>query len=368
MAFMQLVDQGLTHLDDSDIIQKLLPELAGKQILTGYEDDGHGGERPILVPIEEGRKITPRMLMNHTNGTGHTFFNPMMNRYLSSGWDKRNETADPHQTALDAPLMWQPGTHTNYGQGFEWLAVLIERLTGRSLDSVFQGSIFGKLGLQGTGWEESYGGTITSALGNEGVLWPRSLKMTNGEGEESWVVMDPPALATVERKEAYPKGRYHTFPLGTGLVSTASDLGRLLSILLHEGKDPVSGTQILTPSSAAQIMSPSLPPHLRNDSRLVPSAIPALCVPVDLSAEHVDPEGSFGLGCGVQGETRRLKDGRKGRGKGSVYWFGAANTEFWVDGDKGIAVLCEGNYFPWNDAKWTSFVAGVEGRVYEALA
>jgi len=47
--------------------------------------------------------------------------------------------------------------------------------------------------------------------------------------------------------------------------------------------------------------------------------------------------------------------------------FGAANTEFWVDGEKGIVVLLEGNYFQWNDDAWLKFVAGVEARIYDGL-
>jgi methyl acetate hydrolase len=47
--------------------------------------------------------------------------------------------------------------------------------------------------------------------------------------------------------------------------------------------------------------------------------------------------------------------------------YGAANTDFWVDGEKGIVVLVEGNYFPWNDGDWADFVAGVEGRIYAGL-
>jgi hypothetical protein len=81
----------------------------------------------------------------------------------------------------------------------------------------------------------------------------------------------------------------------------------------------------------------------------------------------VDPEGSFGLGCGVQGAERVLADGSRGRGKGSVYWYGAANTEYWVDVERGVVVYVNGNYYPWNEEAWTKFVAGVEKRVYEGL-
>jgi hypothetical protein len=50
-----------------------------------------------------------------------------------------------------------------------------------------------------------------------------------------------------------------------------------------------------------------------------------------------------------------------------VYWFGAANTEFWVDREEGIVVYVNGNYYPWNDERWLGFVGNVEGEVYGRL-
>lgn len=89
--------------------------------------------------------------------------------------------------------------------------------------------------------------------------------------------------------------------------------------------------------------------------------------PVNLQEGHLDPEGSFGLGCAVQGADRKLKNEKLGRSKGSAYWFGAANTEFWVDGRKGIVVVISGNFFPFGDKPWTEFTEEVEGWLYEGL-
>jgi len=53
---MMVVERGLIALDDD--VSELLPELGGQKILTGFEDDGEGGERAVL---EERRgKITLR--------------------------------------------------------------------------------------------------------------------------------------------------------------------------------------------------------------------------------------------------------------------------------------------------------------------
>jgi CubicO group peptidase (beta-lactamase class C family) len=117
-----------------------------------------------------------------------------------------------------------------------------------------------------------------------------------------------------------------------------------------------------------EICRPQLPEALRNDSRcLLDSAAAPIIVPVDLSAPHLDPHGSFGLGCGVQGADRVLANGEKGRSEGSVYWYGATNVEFWIDREKEIVVTVWGNYYPFCEKAWMDFVGGVEGLLYKGL-
>ena len=52
VAALQIVERGLIAFDDS--VEELLPELAGQQVLTGFDDDG----KPILEARTE--KITFR--------------------------------------------------------------------------------------------------------------------------------------------------------------------------------------------------------------------------------------------------------------------------------------------------------------------
>jgi CubicO group peptidase (beta-lactamase class C family) len=318
IGFLQLVERGLVSLDDVSLIPKYLPELAEKKVLTGSTTNPDGTKSYNF----EDRKgdITPRMLLNHTYGGGHTFFNTLLNTYAetvsSKPWDTRNEATDFWAALQDSPLLWQPGTHTNYGQGLDWIAVLMERVTKRGLDEVLSEGVFKVLGLSGTGFEGQYGGSV--ADGEEGAkrFWPRTVKTPDG-----YIALDPPSLTQTTNADAYPHGTHHVHPLGTGLVSSAADLSRILSLLLPQnaGVDPVSGTRVLSAESVRQITSPQLPEKLRNSSRDVPTAVAAI-IPADLMGKGKDPEGSFGLGCGVQGADRVLADGLKGKTKGSVYW------------------------------------------------
>ncbi|CAE7001848.1 hypothetical protein P3342_001494 [Pyrenophora teres f. teres] len=366
MAYMKLVERNLATLDDPVTITKWLPELAAKKVLTGYTTDAGTGQKRYQFEDRKG-EITARMLMNHTYGGGHTFFNKLLLDYVQDlgVWETANEAADPYGVLLVSPLLWHPGKKTNYGQGLDWLAVLIERISKQSLQDYLQEHIFDPLGLKEIGVEATYGGVAASLPHNAGKFLPRKLR--NGD---SFVTIDVAEPEVIKRVNAFPGGDYHTGCLGTGLVSSVRDYNHLLSILLPEnmGMDSVTGHRLLSAESVREITSPQLPEHIRDDSRSIPTAnATPIVLPADLSSPALDPKGSYGLGCGVQGADRVLKNGGRGRSKGSVYWYGAPNCEMWVDGEKGIVVSVWGNYYPWNDDAWVEFVAGVEGSVYEGL-
>ncbi|CAA9957643.1 beta-lactamase family protein [Pyrenophora teres f. maculata] len=366
MAYMKLVERNLATLDDPVTITKWLPELAAKKVLTGYTTDAGTGQKRYQFEDRKG-EITARMLMNHTYGGGHTFFNKLLLDYVQDlgVWETANEAADPYGVLLVSPLLWHPGTKTNYGQGLDWLAVLIERISKQSLQDYLQEHIFDPLGLKEIGVEATYGGVAASLPHNAGKFLPRKLR--NGD---SFVTIDVAEPEVIKRVNAFPGGDYHTGCLGTGLVSSVRDYNHLLSILLPEnmGVDSVTGHRLLSAESVREITLPQLPEHIRDDSRSIPTAnATPIVLPADLSSPALDPKGSYGLGCGVQGADRVLNNGGRGRSKGSVYWYGAPNCETWVDREKGIVVSVWGNYYPWNDDAWVEFVAGVEGSVYEGL-
>jgi CubicO group peptidase (beta-lactamase class C family) len=364
IAYLQLVERNLTSLDDPTIIPTHLPELAAKKVLTGYTTDSNGTK--IWQFEDRVGDITPRMLMNHTYGGGHTYMNELLFQYfqdpnVSVDWSTTNETTDTYGTVLASPLLFQPGTKANYGQGLDWLAVLIERLTHQSLATYLQSNIFDPLSLRSMAFEPSLGGPALSAS----TFWSRTLRTPAG-----YLTIDEAAPAPSTRQDAYPDGKHHTGCLGSGLVSSAADYAHLMTIFLpaNSGTDPITNHRILSPSSIREITSAQLPLPIRNNSRNVPaSSATPIVLPVSLETPHMDPEGSWGLACGVQGQDRVLRNGGRGRRKGSVYWYGAANTEFWIDGESGIVVYVNGNYYPWNDEAWLGFVAGVEGLLYQGL-
>lgn len=360
IAFLQLVDQGLAALDDASLVEKHLPELWSKRVLIGSHTAADG---TLEYEFEERKAdITPRMLLNHTNGTGMSLFNAELRDYLGDA-ATTNEGNDYFATLLRSPLLWQPGTKTNYGQGLDWMSVLLERLTNKSLEELLRESIFAPLGIKIGGFKGEWGGSVVA--GDEGVdFWPGNVRLEDG----TFVGMPGFAEKKVEREDAWPRGKTHVQSVAGGLVMSAADLARVYGILLPQnaGIDPVTGTRILSAASVAEIATVNHAESIRHDSRNIPSSHPMM-LPYEVQAEHVDPRGCYSLGCGIQGEEKVLRDGRRGRSKGTVYWVGAANIAFWIDGEKGVVVIAVGNFFPFGDAKGVEFVEGLEGLIYEGL-
>ena len=63
LAAMQLCEQGTLALDDSDLVEKLCPELKAVKILKDIDAYGN------LDLVEKKNRITLRMLLSHTGAT-----------------------------------------------------------------------------------------------------------------------------------------------------------------------------------------------------------------------------------------------------------------------------------------------------------
>ena len=120
IAALQCVEDGLLSLTGD--ISSFAPELAAKQVLTGFAEDG---ETPLLEP--QARPITLEMLLTHSSGAVYDFMDPRLGR-----WREKFEPrpADPDaigqmmvEELLTSPLVFQPGAGWMYGPGLDWAGV-----------------------------------------------------------------------------------------------------------------------------------------------------------------------------------------------------------------------------------------------------
>lgn len=222
IAFMQLVDLGKVSLDDASVIEDVLPQLCAQKVLVGPNS-----------PLEDRKtRITPRMLLNHTNGTGHSLFDKALADFLDR---PSNEITDPYTTIVQSPLLWQPGTCANYGQGFDWMGVLVERLTEQRFSDVLRYGIFEKMGLRRSGYLGYLEGDMAAFA--EQDYWPPTIRKENAFR----------ALDSLPRPESNaehaPLGAGRHVQTGSiGVISCAADLGHLLTVLLPQNSGLASGS------------------------------------------------------------------------------------------------------------------------------
>jgi len=137
VAALQLVDAGLLALDEP--LRTLLPELAAPRVLLGFDPSGE----PVLRPARG--EITPRRLLNHT--TGFT---------VGSWWDGALAQDDlwslPYRAGSVA-LLADPGTRWLHCLDTDLIAMVIERISGLTLDEYLRSAIFRELGMLDTGFE-----------------------------------------------------------------------------------------------------------------------------------------------------------------------------------------------------------------------
>ncbi|GJN73047.1 transesterase (LovD) [Purpureocillium lilacinum] len=143
VAAMQCVDDGLLTLRGD--VAALAPELASKQVLTGFSGEGDA-EAPVLEPA--ARPITLEMLLTHSSGASYDFLSPAVGK-----WRERFAPYPPEgvrrpvEEAFSYPLGFQPGAGWMYGPGLDWAGRLVERATGRTLGERMQERIFTPLGI-----------------------------------------------------------------------------------------------------------------------------------------------------------------------------------------------------------------------------
>src|SRR5438477_237360 len=138
VAALQLVEQGKLQLDEP--VSKHLPELGALDVLDGF-DPSTG--KPLLRPAKA--PVTLKHLLTHTSGFCYDNWDGNMFRYTSL-------TTGQPAGGKPGPLMFEPGTRWQYGQGVDWAGRLVEKVSGLSLEDYFQQKILGPLEMRDTSY------------------------------------------------------------------------------------------------------------------------------------------------------------------------------------------------------------------------
>jgi CubicO group peptidase (beta-lactamase class C family) len=141
ISAMQLVERGLVTLDEP--IYKHIPELEKLQVLTGF-DESTG------APIEEKQNatMTLRHLLTHASGLSYDAMHPSLLAWLAYRKQKPNQSGKLIERFTSAPLVAQPGASWAYGPSIDFAGLLVERLSGKSLEEYMKENIWEPLGIK----------------------------------------------------------------------------------------------------------------------------------------------------------------------------------------------------------------------------
>ncbi|CRG90093.1 putative protein Rv1367c/MT1414 [Talaromyces islandicus] len=339
IACMQLVEQGKLALDDVQQVEQIAPELKQVKVLAGDLKSG-------FKLVDKERGITLRMLLNHTAGFGYPFDDPRLRDYsLPIGFD---EFAGNPVDVLGLPLVNQPGTAFQYGVNIDWVGVIVERVSGLSLDQYFQKHIFGPLGVRDVGFFPTP------------EMKKRLAYMHKRENDGSLHVSDHLyRFALVERSG--PEDRFCSG--GAGCFGSPSEYCKIIAALLNNGTCPKTNTRLLNPETVNEMYKDQIPTLPRYINAVAPSAKPHLKRdgPVRLAADDSETEG-WGLTFSIN-----HRDKPTGRPAGTVNWEGIANLYWFADRETGVGGMIASQILPYGDTAVIETNEKVETELYRGL-
>ena len=206
LAFMQLVGEGKIGLDEP--VRTYLP---------GFK---------VADPWTSA-KVTPRQLLNHTNGIEEAFGDP------GEGDDVYERMV---ANAADAPQVFPLGDTHGYGAalGYAILARIMEVVDDQRWDDIMRDRLFVPLGLTGTSSRREDVDPARAATGH-----------LIRSGEHGPIVSPVPYLPRL-------------YGPGGNISSTTHDLLTMASVFLHGGRAP-NGRLIVSPAIVREMMQSRVP-------------------------------------------------------------------------------------------------------------
>jgi CubicO group peptidase (beta-lactamase class C family) len=290
VAMMMLYEEGKWL--PKDPISKYIPEFAHLKVFKGMDANGKMIlEEPVHPPTMEE-------LMTHTAGFSYGVFGdgPVDKLYQSTGVMQSKSLQEMIDKLANIPLLYQPGSRWVYSVSMDIQGYIIEKLTGQTFPDFLQKRLFGPLGMKDTAFfvpKEKWNRFATLYVqGPNGDIVPGPKNAGLGTDFTSQPTM--------------PSG-------GGGLASTVQDYLRFAQMLLNGGE--LDGVRILAPSSVQLMSTNHLPPNLMTGE-------------FSIGPEVMRPGMGWGYDCAVFNDPVMANEPV---GKGTYFWFGAADTWFWID-------------------------------------
>ncbi|WP_315761787.1 serine hydrolase domain-containing protein [Sphingomonas sp. Y38-1Y] len=294
-AVLMLMEEGKLLI--SDPVGKYLPEWRKTSVAVARPNGGYD-----VVPAK--REITIRDLLTHTAGIsyGNGAAEKAWRDAGIFGWyfaDRAEPVASVVARMAALPMAEQPGEKFVYGYNTDILGVIVEKVSGQTLEAFLNERLIRPLGMKDTSFY------LPPAKAN------RLATVYGAEGGELRRVPDPGAWQGGGHvgQGHYLRGPRVAFSGGAGLLSTAADYSRFLEMIRRGGE--IGGRRYLG-RKTVELMTAN---HLGD----------------------IPYQAGKGFGLGFNVRTDLGKAGEPGS-EGEFGWGGAYHSQYWVDPEEGLTV------------------------------
>ena len=315
VAVMQLVEQGKVELDAP--MSRYLDNFEPRRVLLDVKNG---------APVYSDEAYTPtvRQLLSHSSGFGYSVWNDRL--YSMTDFANFSPTYFKGES-----LVFEPGTQWHYGTSTDWLGLIVEAVSGDSLEDYFARAITSPLGMADTAY-------------NIAEAQQQRLVTRHQRGEDG-------VLTELPNGDFVP---VTFFSGGAGLHATAMDYVRFMQMILNGGQ---RGARLLSEASVQEMSRNQI-----GDIEVGPmvTSMPAFSNDFELFPNSIS---RFGLGflineSGIPGRRR----------SGSLTWGGLHNTYFWIDPQSGMCAVLMTQVLPFYDSAVAELLEDFEVAVYRAFA
>lgn len=347
VATMICYEDGLLTLDDP--VSKYIPTFKNPVVKVleppersaGRRGEGRGGPMMMVPTVPANREITIRDCLRNTTGMATAIRTPI--QYLTEYHDaikeaglltgpegQRGSSIREMVEALGKlPLDFHPGTRFQYHSGYPIIGVILEMVTGKTLEEFYQERIFRPLGMKDTSFY------LPKSKLNRFPVCYRPVR----KGDE-WELGVSERPETSEKVKG-PKNYFEAGGGAGGVLSTIADYARFAQMLLNGGE--LDGVRILG-RKTVELMTSS---HTADNIYIEPAG----------------PGFGFGLGVGV----RKAGGLPMMRSIGSYGWGGAAGTSYFADPKEDLVCICFTQVFMAMMVPDSNYQEEFERLVYQSL-
>ncbi|TFK28558.1 beta-lactamase/transpeptidase-like protein [Coprinopsis marcescibilis] len=334
ISVLQLVEQGKFNFDTP--VSKFFPEFKNVVLLHNVTDPASTFE-PVKKPI------TVWHLLTHTSGLSYFLGPPRQNYESSVPYTHKYAEGEGHSKFLELlkfgfpgiAVASHPGTAFTYGHSTTVLGLVVEKVTGQSLEEYAQKNLFSSVGVN-----TSY--RLTEETNSRLI----DLHFRNPDGSISGWEDRAPVI------QRYPEQVRVTLG-GVGAYSTLPDYLTILRHLLQIEAGRNVRNAVLKRKTVQELFKP----QLKSDVTLGLEQLLDLISP-NINFENPNWSTTFAV---------TTKDLRGGRPKGSGFWSGFAGTWYIIDPKTGIALVFGSQIVPPLDPVTAEVVEEAERIVYANL-